>query len=79
MKHASFPTTIASAVPVTAPSIASPKASARWSLYQWLLDTLHHSRRLQAQRAIAQYRHLIARPETADTKSNTAESTQVGD
>jgi hypothetical protein len=89
MKHASFPATIDSAVPVTsppvssspvaAPPVASPEASTRPGLFQRLLATLHHSRRLQAQRVLAQYRHLIVRPETTDTKSNAAESGQVGD
>jgi hypothetical protein len=69
MKHASFPTTIDSAIPVASPPLASPKVSTRLSLLQRLLASLHHSRRLQAQGVLAQYRHLIARPEKADAQS----------
>jgi hypothetical protein len=70
MKHASFPTVIDSTIEVTA-----RKPSTRWSPFQWLLETLHHSRRLQAQRVLRQYRHLIARRETADAKSKVTADT----
>jgi hypothetical protein len=74
MRHASFQATIDSATP------AIPrKASTRKSLLLRLLAALHHSRRLQARRVLAQYRHLIARPETVDAKSNVAGDTHTGD
>lgn len=74
MRHASFPATIDSATPAI-----SRKASTRKSLLLRLLAALHHSRRLQARRVLAQYRHLIARPETADAKSNIADDAHAGD
>jgi hypothetical protein len=74
MRHASFQATIDSATP------AIPRrASTRKSLLLRLLAALHHSRRLQARRVLAQYRHLIARSETADAKSNVAGDSQAGD
>ena len=79
MKHASFPTTIDSAVPVASPPVAYPKAPRKRSLLQRLLATLHYSRRLEARRVLAQYRHLIARPEAADATSKVTGDTQAGD
>ena len=37
------------------------RRSARRGFFAVLLEALHHSRRLQAKRAIRQYRHLIDR------------------
>lgn len=50
-----------------APSIAAENGSrerpAQRGFFAVLLEALHHSRRLQAARAIQQYRHLIAQPD----------------
>jgi hypothetical protein len=63
MRHASFSTSIASSTPAV-----SQDKPTRKSLLALLLDALHHSRSLQTQRVLAQYRHLIARYEGADAK-----------
>ena len=74
MRHASFQATIDSATPAIA-----RKASTRKSLLLRLLAALHHSRRLQARRVLAQHRHLIVRSETIGAKSNIAGDTHTGD
>jgi hypothetical protein len=48
----------------------SEEKAARKNLLALLLEALHHSRHLQAQRVLRQYRHLIARPNAADASSN---------
>jgi hypothetical protein len=73
MRHASFSTSIASSPPVI--SEAKPT---RKSLFATLLDALHHSRRLQAQRVLAQHRHLIARYEPVDMTPKSGGEADVG-
>lgn len=73
MSRASFSTSIASSTP----AISQNKPTSM-SLFASLLEELHHSRRLQARRVLAQYRHLIARYELADTKTNFGGEEDVG-
>jgi hypothetical protein len=73
MRHASLWTSIESSTPDISRTPSTTK-----SLFAWLLEALHHSRRLQAQRALGQYRHLIVRPETAGVRRNTAGENNVG-
>jgi hypothetical protein len=73
MRLASISTSIDSTT-----SVISRKTPTRKSLFSRLLDALHHSRRLQAQRVLGQYRHLIARYEPSDKASNTGGETDVG-
>ena len=40
---------------------SSPKKISQPSLFRRFLQALHHSRRLQAERTLRQYRHLIDR------------------
>jgi hypothetical protein len=56
MRHALFPTTIISSTPSISPQIPTAK-----NPFALLLDALHRSRRLQAERILRQHRHLIAR------------------
>ena len=62
MRHATISTSI-----VSSPSAISEDKPTRRSLFASILEALHHSRRLQAQRVLAQYRHLIARHEQTDS------------
>jgi hypothetical protein len=62
MRHASFPAIGFSA---SAPSFFRGKRRQR-RLFTLILDALHRSRRLQAQRILQQYRHLVARTGTAE-------------
>jgi hypothetical protein len=74
MRHASFfSTNIGSSTPAS-----SQTRPTRKSLFASLLEALHHSRRLQAQRVLAQHRHLIARYEPADVKTNAGGEKDVG-
>ncbi len=73
MRHASFSTSI-----VSSTSTISPTKPARKSLFAFLIEALHHSRRLQAQRLLGQYRHLIARHEPADAKVKVGGEEDVG-
>ena len=73
MKLASISTTTDSSI-----SAISRNLPTRKSLFARLLEALHHSRRLQAQRVLGQYRHLIARHQPADTASNAGGETDVG-
>jgi hypothetical protein len=73
MGLASISTNIASST-----SAVSRNIPARKSLFVRLLDALHHSRHLQAQRVLGQYRHLIASNQRADTASNCGGETDVG-
>lgn len=57
MTHASFP---ADGIDTAQPAI-SIRPSRRKGLFAFLLDTLHHSRRIQSRRVLGQYRHLISR------------------
>jgi hypothetical protein len=73
MRQASFSTSIASSTPAISqhvPTAHSPFAS--------LLDALHRSRRLQAERVLAQYRHLIAKYEPPAPTSNAEGDDHVG-
>ena len=74
MRQASYHAT---AVP-SAGLVVSGRASKRIRIfYSSIIDALHQSRRLQAQRILHQYRHLIARaPETMvhDPKSKEGRS-----
>jgi hypothetical protein len=72
MRLASISTSIDSST-----SAISRKTPTRKSLFTRLLEALHHSRRLQAQRVLGQYRHLIARHQPADMASNTGGETDV--
>jgi hypothetical protein len=65
MRHALFSTSIDSSTPAI-----SQKTPTEGACSQWLLEVLHHSRRLQAQRILGQYRHPIAPPQAADATSN---------
>ena len=73
MRLASISTSIASST-----SAVSPNIPTRKSLFSRLLDALHHSRHLQAQRVLRQYRHLIARHQPAGTALNGGGETDVG-
>jgi hypothetical protein len=73
MRPALFSATIDSST-----SAISRNLPTRKSLYARLLEALHHSRRLQAQRFLAQYRHLIARYQPSDTTSKAGGETDVG-
>jgi hypothetical protein len=59
-------------------SVISRKTPTRKSLFTRLLDALHHSRHLQAQRVLGQYRHLIARHQPSDAASSGGGETDVG-
>jgi hypothetical protein len=41
-----------------------------WKIFAAIIDALHHSRRLQAERIIRQYRHLLASSDPHDSKPN---------
>ena len=73
MRHASFSTSIAS----SPPAISEDRSTGK-SLFARLLEALHHSRRLQAARVLAQHRHLIARYEPTDMTSRAGGETDVG-
>jgi hypothetical protein len=73
MKHASFSTSIDSST-----SVISSKTPTRKNLFARLLEALHHSRRLQAQRVLGQYRHLIARYEPVAPTSSARGDEHVG-
>ena len=73
MSLASFSTTIDSSR-----SAVSRNLPTRKSLLAPLLEALHHSRHLQARWVLGQYRHLIARHQSADTSSNVGGETDVG-
>ena len=60
MRHASFSAIRFSA---SAPSLFRGKRRKR-RLFTLILDALHRSRRLQAQRILQQYRHLVVRTGT---------------
>jgi hypothetical protein len=59
-------------VPAETISVASAfnNHQGRWKIFAAIIDALHHSRRLQAERIIRQYRHLLASSEPRDSKSN---------
>ncbi len=44
----------------TARPLISIRPSRRRSIFAFVLDALHHSRRIQSRRALRQYRHLIS-------------------
>jgi hypothetical protein len=73
MRHASFSTSI-----VSSPPAISEAKPARKSLFVLVLDALHRSRRLQAERVLAQHRHLIARYEPISSTSRAGGETDVG-
>jgi hypothetical protein len=73
MRHASFSTSIGASTPAI-----SRKKPTRKSLFVSLLEALHHSRRLQAQRVLGQYRDLIARYQPADDKGKIGGDEYVG-
>jgi hypothetical protein len=74
MRHASFSLTSTDS-PTLALSQTKPTIK---RLFASLLEALHHSRRQQAQRVIAQHRHLIARYEPADAKTSVGGVKDVG-
>jgi hypothetical protein len=63
MRHASFPTNIDSSTPTTSNRTTR-------GFFAVLIEALHQSRQLQAQRVLRQYSHLIAQPDAVDIKSN---------
>jgi hypothetical protein len=65
MRHALFSTSIDSSTPVI-----SNRTARRKGVFALVLEALHHSRRLQAERIIRQYRHLLASSEPRDSKPN---------
>jgi hypothetical protein len=68
MTHASYSADgIESARPVI-----SIRPSRRKSIFAFILDALHHSRRIQSRRVLRQYRHLISHGDqrTALTQPN---------
>jgi hypothetical protein len=71
MRHASFSTGIESSTPAIS-------NRTRKRFFAVLLEALQHSRRLQAQRILRQYRHLLARPDAVDAKSNVGGQQDVG-
>jgi len=62
----------AQSVPAETISVASAFSShqGRRKLFAAIIDALHHSRRLQAERIIRQYRHLLASSEPGDSRPN---------
>jgi len=60
----------AQSVPAETISVASAFSNhqGRWKIFAAIIDALHHSRRLQAERIIRQYRHLLASSEPRDSK-----------
>jgi hypothetical protein len=62
----------AQSVPVETISVASAFSNhqRRWKIFAAIIDALHHSRRLQAERIIRQYHHLLASSEPGDLKPN---------
>jgi hypothetical protein len=73
MRHALFSTTIIS---FTSP--ISRKLQTTNNPFALLLDALHRSRRLQAERILAQHRHLIARYQPVAPTSNAEGDEHVG-
>ena len=73
MRHALFPTTIISSTPSISPQIPTAK-----NPFALLLDALHRSRRLQAERILGQHRHLIARYQPVAPTSNAEGDDHVG-
>jgi hypothetical protein len=78
MKHASFP----SAEIDSSALAVSGQTKKTKSLFALILEALHHSRRLQAQLVLWQYRHLVASPAEAnsipDPKSSIGGQQDVG-
>jgi hypothetical protein len=69
-----------------APFLTSIEASTRTTahgkptrkkLHLWLLEALHHARRLQAERIVEQHRYLIARPLPVDPTSDNGGKTDA--
>jgi hypothetical protein len=54
-----FPELVPKSDPKPAPRIG--QRTRRRGIFAWLIAALHHSRRIQAQRILAQHQHLIAR------------------
>jgi hypothetical protein len=73
MRLASISTSVASPT-----SAISRNIPTRRSLFSRLLEALHHSRRLQARRVLAQYRDLIGRYQPSDMTSKARGETDVG-
>ena len=73
MRNASFSTSIVSSTPAIPQQI--PRTNNPFAL---LLDALHRSRRLQAERILAQHRHLIARYQPVVPTSNAEGDEHVG-
>ncbi len=68
MTHASYP---AGGIETAQPAI-SIRPSRRSGIFAFVLDALHHSRRIQSRRVLQQYRHLISHGDqrTALTQPN---------
>lgn len=70
MRHASFTASIDSSTPAISDRTAR-------GFFAGLLGALHRSRRLQAQRILGQYRHLIAQSDAVVVKSNVGDPQNV--
>jgi hypothetical protein len=73
MRHALFSTTI-----ISFKSPISRKIPTANNPFALLLDALHRSRRLQAERILGQHRHLIARYQPVAPASNAQGDDHVG-
>jgi hypothetical protein len=59
MRHASYP---AAGLAASESAFSGPKTKRR-SFFASLIAALHHSRRLEAQRVLRRYQHLVPHPE----------------
>jgi hypothetical protein len=73
MRHASFSTSFVSSTPASSRQISTAN-----NPFALLLDALHRSRRLQAERILGQYRHLIAKYQPVAPTSNAEGDEHVG-
>ena len=73
MRHASFSTTI-----ISFKSPFSRKIPTANNPFALLLDALHRSRRLQAEKILGQHRHLIARYQPVAPASHAEGDEHVG-
>jgi hypothetical protein len=64
------PIPVATVAPVPIVITGKPKRSKRKGFLAWIAETLHHSRRIQAQRILWTHRHLIASREDSCLRSN---------
>jgi hypothetical protein len=74
MRHASFPEATAS---LEADLYAQKIRQRRRGIFASVLEALHYSRRLQAQRILRQYQHLISQPEQAGPHNSNPNSEAI--